>query len=144
MGRASPESPDLDITDPVLYLDFVETHTFCVPEDPASLLIDRLAGRWVIKNFSRARARSAATCRGRPALELDARGNFSTSTEIRKCPRGLSFRCPQPAADSQRISSTNSSTTCGTEKSTICLQCAAESASEKNHDFNNWFLSLKN
>ena len=49
MGRESPESPDLDITDPVLFLDFVVSHTFCVPEDPASLLIDRLAGRWAIK-----------------------------------------------------------------------------------------------
>ena len=33
------------------------------------------------QNFSPARGRSAATCQGRPALELDARGNFSTSTE---------------------------------------------------------------
>ena len=87
----SPERPDLDITDPVLFLDFVASHTFCVPEDPASLFIDRLAGKWAIKNFSPARARSAATCRGRPALELDARGNFSTSAEIRKFPRGLSI-----------------------------------------------------
>ena len=101
-----------------------------VPEDPASLLIDGLAGKWPIKNFSPARARSAATCRSRLALELDARGNFSTSTETRKCPRGLSFRCPKPAADSLRISSTISSTTSGTGKSTICPQCAAESAPE--------------
>ena len=75
MGRESPESPDLDITDPVLFLDFDASHTFCVPEDPAGLLIDGLAGKWAIRNFSPARARSAATCRRRPALELDARGN---------------------------------------------------------------------
>ena len=50
-----------------------------MPEDPASLLIDRLAGKWAIKNFSPARARSAATCRGRPALELDERGIFQNS-----------------------------------------------------------------
>ena len=30
----------------------------------------------VCSNFSPARARSAATCRGRPALELDERGQF--------------------------------------------------------------------
>ena len=63
----------------------------CVPEDAASLLIDRLAGKWAIKNFSPARARSAATCPGRPALELDARGNFPTSTEIRNFFRGPSI-----------------------------------------------------
>ena len=50
-----------------------------MPEDPASLLIDRLAGKWAIKNFSQDRARSAATCRGRPALELDERGIFQNS-----------------------------------------------------------------
>ena len=77
----SPESPDLDITDPVLFLDFDASHTFCVPEDPASLFIDGLAGKWAIRNFSPARARSAATCRGRPALELDARGYFSKSKD---------------------------------------------------------------
>ena len=76
------------------FLDFVVSHTFCVPEDPASLLIDRLAGKRAIKNFSPARARSAATCWGRPALELDARRNFSTSTEIRKFSRGLSISVP--------------------------------------------------
>ena len=69
----------MDITDPVLFLVFVASHTFCVPEDPASLFIDRLAGKWAIKNFSPARARSAATCPGHPALELEAR-----STEMRK------------------------------------------------------------
>ena len=53
----------------VLFLDFVASDTFCVPEDPASLPIDRLAGKWAIKNFSPA-------CRSRPALELDTRGNF--------------------------------------------------------------------
>ena len=79
----SLERPDLDITDPVLFLDFVASHTYCVPEDPASLFIDRLAGKWPIKNFSPARARSAATCRGRPALELDARRNFSN---FQPCP----------------------------------------------------------
>ena len=79
----SPERPDLDITDPVLFLDFVASHTCCVPEDPASLFIDRLAGKWPVKNFSPARARSAAACRGRPALELDARGNFSN---FQPCP----------------------------------------------------------
>ena len=57
---------------PVLFLDFVASHIFCLPEDPASLLIDRLAGKWAIKNCSPARARFAANCRGRPALELDA------------------------------------------------------------------------
>ena len=31
------------------------------------------------QNFSQDRARSAATCRGRPALELDARGIFQNS-----------------------------------------------------------------
>ena len=29
------------------------SHTFCVPEDPASLLIDRLAGKWAIKTSLR-------------------------------------------------------------------------------------------
>ena len=33
---------------PVLFLDFVVSHTYCVPEDPASLFIDRLAGKWAI------------------------------------------------------------------------------------------------
>ena len=51
-ARESPESPDLDITEPVLFLDFDASHTFCVPEDPASLLIDGLAGKWAIRNFS--------------------------------------------------------------------------------------------
>ena len=37
-----PERPDLDINDPVLFLDFVVTHTFCVPEDPASLRSSKL------------------------------------------------------------------------------------------------------
>ena len=30
----SPERPDLDVTDPVLFLDFVASHTCCVPEGP--------------------------------------------------------------------------------------------------------------
>ena len=84
----SPERPDLDITDPVLFLDFVASHTFCVPEDPASLFIDRLAGKWAIKNFSPARARSAATCRGssrtrarrtRKFFKFSALPNFSAN-----------------------------------------------------------------
>ena len=33
---------------PVLFLDFVILHTFCV-SDPTSLLMDRLAGKWAIK-----------------------------------------------------------------------------------------------
>ena len=34
---------------PVLFLDFAVSHTFCVPEDPAGLLTDRLAGKCAIK-----------------------------------------------------------------------------------------------
>ena len=34
---------------PVLFLDFDILHTFCVPEDLASLLIDKLAGKCAIK-----------------------------------------------------------------------------------------------
>ena len=38
---------------PVLFLDFAHSHTFCVPEDAASLLIDRLAEKWAIKTSLR-------------------------------------------------------------------------------------------
>ena len=37
----------------MMHLDFVASHTSCVPEDPASLLINRLAGRWAIKTSLR-------------------------------------------------------------------------------------------
>ena len=86
MGRESPERPDLDIADPVLFLDFVVTHTFCVPEDPASLLIDGLAGKWVIRNFSPARARLR-----RPAGVVPH--SSSTHEEISQIPaRPISLR----------------------------------------------------
>ena len=38
---------------PVLFLDFADSRTFCVPEDAAGLLIDRLAGKWAIKTSLR-------------------------------------------------------------------------------------------
>ena len=50
---------------PVLFADFDILHTFCVSEDPASLLIDRLAGKCAIKTFL--------------PLELDARKFFKIS-----------------------------------------------------------------
>ena len=34
---------------PVLFLEFVVSHTFCVSEDPAGLLTDRLPGKCAIK-----------------------------------------------------------------------------------------------
>ena len=77
-------------------------------------------------------------------------GEHSSSTreEIFQ-PRQSRFRCQQPAADSQRISSTISSTTCvreslhGSGKSTICLQCAAESAPESTNTIPQFVLIIE-
>ena len=94
---------------PVLFLDFVILHTFCVSEDPACLPIDRLAGKCATKTSLQ--------------IELDVQRpagvvpNSSSTREENFQPRQSRFRCQQPAADSQRISSTISSTTCGTGKS---------------------------
>ena len=89
-------------------MDFDVWHTFCVPEDPASLLIDGLAGMWAIKKLL-----SELDLR-RPARVVPQ--SNSTYEEFFQ-PRQSRFLCKQQAADSQRISSTISSTTCGTGKS---------------------------
>ena len=114
-----------------------------VPEDPASLLIDRLAGKWAIKNFSPARARSAATCPGRPALELEARGNFPTSTETRKVTRGLTI----PVQTTSRRFSENLFHdffhTCGTGKSQSAPSALLFLLLKVPTRFHNLFLNLR-
>ena len=69
--------------------------------------------------------------------------NSSSTREKIFQPRQSRFQCQQPAADSQRISSTIDTTTCGTGKSTICPQCTAESAPESTNTIPQFVLETK-
>ena len=66
---------------PVLFLDSVVSHTFCVPEDAASPRVPASVSSSELSVHHVAPSIVIPHKRSRPALELDARGNFSTSTK---------------------------------------------------------------
>ena len=57
-------------------LDFAILHTFCVLEDPGSLLVDRLAGKCAIKTCLRVELECGTTPASRCHVELDVRRFF--------------------------------------------------------------------